>query len=118
VHTGIIEFKWGYQPRSNLEKEENGGMLANSYTILNRWKNYFIKLLNMHSVSDVRQIEIHTAEPLISGPSCLEVEIAIAKLKKYKSPDRDQILAELNQTGGESLLSEIHKQRNKTNSMV
>jgi hypothetical protein len=29
--------------------------------------------------------EIHTAEPLVSGPSHLEVEIAIAKLKKYKS---------------------------------
>jgi hypothetical protein len=37
------------------------------------------------------------------------VEIAIAKLKKYKSPGRDQILAELIQAGGEILLSSIHK---------
>jgi hypothetical protein len=42
------------------------------------------KLLNVHNVSDVRQIEIHTAEPLIPGPSHLEVEISIAKPKKYK----------------------------------
>jgi hypothetical protein len=42
--------------------------------------------LNVHNVSDVRQIEVHTAEPLVSGPSRLEVEIAIAKLKKYKPP--------------------------------
>jgi hypothetical protein len=39
----------------------------------------------MFLMSDVRQIEIHTAEPLVPGPSRLEVEIAIAKLKRYKS---------------------------------
>jgi hypothetical protein len=46
-------------------------------------------------VSDVRQIEIrvHTAEPLVHGPSRLEVEIAIATLKMYKSPSSDQIPA-------------------------
>jgi hypothetical protein len=30
-------------------------------------------------------------------------------LKKYKSPGSDQILAELTQAGGETLLSAIHK---------
>jgi hypothetical protein len=65
--------------------------------------------LNVHNVSDVRQIEIHTVEPLVPGPSHLEVEIAIEKLKKYKSPGSDQILAELSQAGGETLVSMIHK---------
>jgi hypothetical protein len=46
----------------------------------------------MYSVSDVRQTEIHTAEPLVSGPRCLKVEFSIANLKKYKSPGSDQIL--------------------------
>jgi hypothetical protein len=32
----------------------------------------------------VRQVEIHTAEPLVPGLSPLKVNIAIAKLKKYK----------------------------------
>jgi hypothetical protein len=63
----------------------------------------------VHNVRDVRQIEVHTAEPLVPGPSRLEVEIAFAKLKKYKSPGIDQIPAELIQAGGEILLSEIHK---------
>jgi hypothetical protein len=49
-------------------------------------------------VSDVRQIEVHTAEPLVPGPSRLEIEIAIAKLKKYKLPGSDQIPGELIQT--------------------
>jgi hypothetical protein len=46
----------------------------------------------VHNVNDVRQIEVHTAEPLVPDPSNLEVEIAIAKLKKYKSPDSYEML--------------------------
>jgi hypothetical protein len=76
-------------------KDENGDLLADSHNILNMWKNYLSQLLNVHNVSDVRQIEVHTAEPLVPGPSRLEVEIAVAKLKKYKSPGGDQIPAEL-----------------------
>jgi hypothetical protein len=72
-------------------KYENSDLLADSYNILNRWKNYYYQLSNVHNVSDVRQIEVHMAESLVSGPSHLEVEIAIVKLKKYKSPGSDQI---------------------------
>jgi hypothetical protein len=70
--------------------------------------------LNVHRVSDVRQIEIHTAESLVPDHSHFEVEIATAKLKKYKSPGSDQIPAELIQAGGEILRSEILKLINKT----
>jgi hypothetical protein len=63
----------------------------------------------VHNISDVRQIEVHTAQTLVPGPSHLEDEIAIAKLKKYKSPGSDQIPAVLNHAGGEMLLSEIQK---------
>jgi hypothetical protein len=62
----------------------------------------------VHNVSDVGQIEVHTAEPLVPGPSRPEVETAIAKLKKYKSPSSNQIPAEPIQAGGEMLLSAIH----------
>jgi hypothetical protein len=68
-----------------------------------------VELLNVHNVGDVRQIEVHKAEPLVPGRSHLEVEIAIAKLKKYKSPGSDQILAELIQAESEVLLPVIHK---------
>jgi hypothetical protein len=37
--------------------------------------------LNELSISEVRWIEIHAAEPLVSDPSLLEVEIAVANLK-------------------------------------
>jgi hypothetical protein len=90
-------------------KDENGDLLVDFHNFLNRWKNYFSQLLNVRNVSDVRQIEVHTAQPLVPGPSRLEAEIAIAKLKKYKSPGSDQIPAELIQTGGKILLSAVHK---------
>jgi hypothetical protein len=90
-------------------KDENGDLLADCHSILNRWKIYFSRLLNVHNVSDVRQIEVYEAEPIVPGASHLEVEIAVAKLKKYKSLRSDQIPAELIQAGGEMLLSAIHK---------
>jgi hypothetical protein len=90
-------------------KDENGDLLVDSHCILNRWKNYVSQLLNVHNVSDFRQIEVHTAEPLVPGPSRLDVEIAIAQLKKYKSPGSDQIPVGQIQEGGKILLSAIHK---------
>jgi hypothetical protein len=42
----------------------------------------FSQLLSVHNAHDVRQIEMHTAEPVVPGPSHLEGEVAIAKLKK------------------------------------
>jgi hypothetical protein len=61
-------------------KDKDGDLLAVSH-ILNRWKNYFSQLLNVHRVSDVRQTEVHTAEPLVPDSGPFEVETTIAKLK-------------------------------------
>jgi hypothetical protein len=80
LYRGINEFKREYQTRKNLVYDENGDLLADS-NILNRRNNNSSQLLNVHNVSDIRQIEIHTAELLVPGPSHLEVEIAVAKLK-------------------------------------
>jgi len=41
--------------------------------------------------------------------SCFKVEIAMEKLKRYKSQGTDQVPAELSQAGGNTLLSDIHK---------
>jgi hypothetical protein len=63
----------------------------------------------VHRVSDLRQIEIHTTELFVPDPSPLEIEIVIAKLKRYISLGSDEILPELIEAGGETLRSEIHK---------
>jgi hypothetical protein len=54
-------------------------------------------------------MDIHTAEPLVPEPSLVEVEIAIGKLKSYKSRGIDDILAEFIKARGETSCSEIHK---------
>jgi hypothetical protein len=98
----------GYHPRTNV-KDEKGDLVADSHSILARWRNNFFQLLNVHGVHDVRQTEIHTAEPLVPEPSTSKVEMAIEKLKRYKSPVIDQIPAELIKAGGRTIRFETHK---------
>jgi hypothetical protein len=74
-----------YQPRTNLIKVERGDLLVDPLHFLNRWINYFCQLLNAHEAGGVRQTEIHTAVPFVQEPSASEVEVAIGKLKWYKS---------------------------------
>jgi hypothetical protein len=105
---GINKFKKGYKPRINLVKDR-GDLVADPHEILYRWKNYFCQLLNVHGAGGVRQTEMHTAEPFVPKPSSSEVEFAIGKLKRYKSPGVDQISAEIIQAGGGTLRLEIHK---------
>jgi hypothetical protein len=45
---GISDFKKGYQPRTNIVKDEKGDLVADSHSILTRWRNYFSQLLNVH----------------------------------------------------------------------
>jgi hypothetical protein len=59
-------------------------LVTDSHSILARWRNHFSQPLNVHGVTDVRQTEIHTEEPLVPEPSAFEVELAIEKLKKKK----------------------------------
>jgi hypothetical protein len=102
LYRGINKSKRSYHYRSNIVKNENGDLLANSHNILNRWKNSFSQFLNVHRISDVRQIGIYTPELLVPYPSSSQDEVAIAKFNRYKWPGSDQILAELIQAGGDS----------------
>jgi hypothetical protein len=63
----------------------------------------------VYSISDVRQAEIHTVKSLVPYSSPSDVEVAIAKWKKYKLVGGDQILAEPIQARGEILRSRIYK---------
>jgi hypothetical protein len=81
LYRGINEFKKGCQPRTNLVKDEGGDLLVDPNKILNRWKNYFCQLLNVHGAGGVRQTEMHTAETFVPDPRVSEVEVATGKLK-------------------------------------
>ena len=65
--------------------------------------------MSVYGVKGVRQLEVHTAEPRVPEHSAFEVEKAIEKLKRHKSPGTDQIPAELITAGGRTIRNEIHK---------
>jgi len=89
--------------------DEKGDLVTDSHSILARWRNHFSQLFNVHVVSNVRQTEIHTAEPLVPEPSAFEVEMVIEKLKGRQSPGTDKIAAELIKAGGRIICFQIHK---------
>jgi hypothetical protein len=51
------------------------------HNVLNRWKNYFSQLTNVHSVGAVKLIKISTTELLLPDPCPFEIENYIAELK-------------------------------------
>jgi hypothetical protein len=93
LYRGINEIKTGYQPRNNFVKVEKGDLLADPHKIVNRLMDYFCRLLNIPRGGGIRQPEMQTAEPFVSESNISEVEAAIVKLKRYKSPGANQIPA-------------------------
>ena len=57
----------------------------------------------------MRQNAITTAEPLLPQTTGFEVEMSIEKLKRHKSQDIEQILAEFVQVETATIHSVIHK---------
>jgi hypothetical protein len=57
LYRGINDFKTGYQPRTNIVKDEKGDLVTDYHSILARWRNHISQLLNVHGVNDVRQTE-------------------------------------------------------------
>jgi hypothetical protein len=53
LYRGIIEFKKGYQRRIKTIKDEKGNLLADPQSVLNRWKNVFNQLLNVHRFTNL-----------------------------------------------------------------
>jgi hypothetical protein len=55
MYRGMNEFKKGYQPRTDLVKDEEGDLLADPHKIVNRWMNYFCQLQNVQRVGGIKQ---------------------------------------------------------------
>jgi hypothetical protein len=55
MYRGINDFRKFYKSRSSMVKDEKGDLIADSHSILARWRNYFSQLLNVHGVNNVRQ---------------------------------------------------------------
>jgi hypothetical protein len=44
LYRGINDFKKGYQPRTIIVKDEKVDVVADSHSIMARWRNYFSQL--------------------------------------------------------------------------
>jgi hypothetical protein len=75
--------------------------------ILNGWGDHFSQLLNAHGVNDIRQTEIHTAEPLVPEPIASEDKMSTEKLNRYKLQGTDPITAAWIKAEGRIIRSEI-----------
>jgi hypothetical protein len=84
-------------------------LVTESHSILARWRKHFSQLFSVHGITEVRQTEIRTSEPLVPKLSAFEVEMAIGKQKRHILPAADQIPAELIKAGGRKIRCEIHK---------
>jgi hypothetical protein len=73
LYSGINYFKKGYQPRTNVVKDEKGDLVADCHNILPRWRNHFFQLLNIHGVNDVKQTEIHKQSHWCLSPVTLRL---------------------------------------------
>ena len=72
MYRGINDFKKGYQPRTNIIKDETGDLVTGYYSILVRWRDFFSQLLKVQGVNYIKHTDIHTAEPLVPEPSVFE----------------------------------------------
>ena len=61
LYRGIIDFKKRYQPTCNIVKDEKVDLVADTHSIVARWRNYFSQLFIVREFKDVGQAEIHTA---------------------------------------------------------
>jgi hypothetical protein len=65
--------------------------------------------LNVLGINDVRQTDIYMADPLVPEPNAVEGEIAIKKLKRYRSPYIDPNPTKFSKPGSSKIHSEVHK---------
>ena len=71
LYRGISDFKKRYQPRTNIVKDGKGDLVADSHSILARWRSHFCQLLNIHGINDARQTEVYFVSMYIWLYSCL-----------------------------------------------
>jgi hypothetical protein len=50
LYRDVSDFKEGYQPRTNIVKDEKGDLVTDSHSFLARWRNHFSQLFSVLGV--------------------------------------------------------------------
>jgi hypothetical protein len=106
----INKLRKDLKPRLTICKSKNGDVITEKDDIINRWKDHFHELLNsMEQEKEPPIMQDHNdTNEEESSPTIEEVEMAIQKLKKNKTPGTDKIPAELFKYGGNELVKYLH----------
>ena len=106
-----------YIPKLTVIRSQNGTMIQSKEDIMQRWTQYCSALYEDKGGGEnmVKELEHITpsSEDNSGGILYGEIEDAITKLKKNKSPVTDEITAEMLQAGGEQLVHKIHELGNR-----
>lgn len=106
----VSTHKKGFRPRTTTMLMNNEGELMTSkQEILDTWREYFNKLLNIEDPTYQEEDKRHMAEVWVDPPSIEETTQAIKQLKNNKAAGRDGIPAECLKEGGHRIVETIHK---------
>ena len=76
-------------------KDENDNVMVNSEAVLNRWKEYFEKLMNEENNRDPRTEETKVVNEEVNCVSREEVKNALRRMKKGKAVGPDELPVEV-----------------------
>ena len=74
---------------------EYGNVMVSSEAVLNRWKEYFEKLMNEENDREPRTAEVEVVNKKINGVSRKEVKNALGRMKKGKAVGLDEFPVEV-----------------------
>ena len=105
---------WNYIQEVTLPvicKDAEGNVISQSNLILERWKNYFCKILNISESIDIHTIiwECTNNQPQIPLPSYNEICFIINNLKLNEAAGSDKIPPLMLKHGGRTLEQKLYK---------
>ena len=99
--------------QSNVIKDEEERVLVEDLKILERWREYYQKLLNEHNPREGRNGQQAEVEGDITEITSAEIELALRNMKNGKSTGPDNLPVEvwksLRRTGANFLKEALHK---------
>ena len=106
-----------FTPRISVVQDEDGKILQSQDEIIQQWTKYCSSLYKDQKGCDsmIKDLEMITPTSTEEPQNILysEVEEAMRTLKRNKSPESDEITAQMIQTAGEQLVRQIHLLCNK-----
>jgi hypothetical protein len=109
----IKQINRSWKPKQSAIKDKNGKMLQDKDDVKKRWTEYCSGLYtdsgnNDTVVAELDQISPPPKDDEMHDILYEEVEAAVKRLKKHKSPGIDDITGEMIQAGGEVVTEELH----------